>query len=373
MSTTDTDFLRRKTRPVPGDGPSVRVVDLFSGCGGLSVGMFEAARLQGRGFEASLAIDVDPIAAETYKRNVPNSHVVTERIEDLFDGLPGDRLRRGEEELREGVGAIDVLLAGPPCQGHSDLNNHTRRRDVRNLLYLRVARAAEVLKPRFVLVENVPQVVHDHEDVVGQTVTSLEKSGYATHTEIVDLSTFGVPQKRRRHLLLASTDEGLDPVTLLAEARRSRHMRTVRWAIEDLLRADRRLPIDLPTTMSPENTRRVEYLFRNRLYDLPDSQRPACHASGEHSYRSSYGRMRWDEPAQTLTTGFGSMGQGRFVHPSRRRTITPHEAARLQTFPDWFDWGDDTTRRGLSTMIGNAVPPMLTLRLGLAALTAMEA
>ena len=78
-----------------------------------------------------------------------------------------------------------------------------------------------------------------------------------------------------------------------------------------------------------------------------------------------YGRLRWDEAAQTITTGFGSIGQGRYVHPARRRTITPHEAARLQTFPDWYDFGKGTTRAALATMIGNAVPPLLMVALGL--------
>jgi DNA (cytosine-5)-methyltransferase 1 len=77
-----------------------------------------------------------------------------------------------------------------------------------------------------------------------------------------------------------------------------------------------------------------------------------------------YGRLAWDQLAQTITTGFTSMGQGRYVHPSRPRTLTPHEAARLQTFPDWFQWGESVPRTLLSTMIGNAVPPFLMLAIG---------
>ena len=108
----------------------------------------------------------------------------------------------------------------------------------------------------------------------------------------------------------------------------------------------------------------MAYLFDKRLYDLPNSRRPDCHRDGDHSYVSMYGRLHWHKPAQTITTGFGSMGQGRYVHPARRRTITPHEAARLQTFPDWFDFGDQTSPTELAKMIGNAVPPLLMLALG---------
>jgi DNA (cytosine-5)-methyltransferase 1 len=88
-----------------------------------------------------------------------------------------------------------------------------------------------------------------------------------------------------------------------------------------------------------------------------------------------YGQLKWDEPAQTITTGFGSMGQGRYVHPSRPRTLTPHEAARLQFFPDWFDFtaGGTQMRRGVwATMIGNAVPPKLTMELGRILLPQLE-
>src|SRR6185312_3602501 len=108
----------------------------------------------------------------------------------------------------------------------------------------------------------------------------------------------------------------------------------------------------------------MAFLFEHGLYDLPNNQRPECHRDGNHSYRSVYGRLRWTEPAQTITTGFGSMGQGRYVHPQRRRTLTPHEAARLQTFPDWFDFGKETRRGVLAKAIGNAVPPFLTLQIG---------
>lgn len=107
-------------------------------------------------------------------------------------------------------------------------------------------------------------------------------------------------------------------------------------------------PFFQPSKMSTANQKRLAYLIRHKLYDLPDNMRPPCHRDKQHSYRSVYGRMRWDKPAQTITTGFGIMGQGRFVHPTRSRTITPHEAARLQGFPDFFDfssaWNNCTSR-----------------------------
>jgi len=137
--------------------------------------------------------------------------------------------------------------------------------------------------------------------------------------------------------------------------------RTVRWAITDLLTLEGDDALDVPSRPSETNIKRMDYLFDNGTYDLPNPQRPKCHQD-DHSYFSMYGRLAWDKPAQTITSGFGSMGQGRYVHPSRRRTLTPHEAARLQFLPDFVSFGDTTKRRGaLATMLGNVAPPKLTM------------
>jgi DNA (cytosine-5)-methyltransferase 1 len=141
-------------------------------------------------------------------------------------------------------------------------------------------------------------------------------------------------------------------------------MRSVSWAISDLLDRVETGPFDTPAKHSATNQARIEYLFSNALYELPDDQRPDCHRLKAHSYKSVYGRLRPDEPAPTITTGFGSTGQGRFVHPTLPRTLTPHEAARVQFIPDFFDFGDE--RRGaLQDMIGNAVPPKISYLLAL--------
>jgi DNA (cytosine-5)-methyltransferase 1 len=131
-----------------------------------------------------------------------------------------------------------------------------------------------------------------------------------------------------------------------------------------LAHAVRHSVFDQTGTPSPVNRQRIEYLFAHKLFELPDAQRPDCHRLQAHSYKSVYGRLRPNEPAQTITTGFLSMGQGRYVHPSQRRTITPHEAARLQCIPDFFHFGSVSSRTALAEMIGNAVPPKLAYILG---------
>lgn len=365
VTSSDLTFLRRKTAPEPPESPraTLRVVDLFAGCGGLSVGWQEAARREGLGFSVPLAVDVDPVMVATFARNHPSATVRAVGVETLFPGRVGTRPTKRESSLKDTIGPVTVLCGGPPCQGHSDLNNHTRRIDGRNELYLRMARAAEILSPALVLIENVPAVQQDSGNVVERTSRALETLGYRVASNVVDLSLIGAPQKRRRHLMLAMSAGLGDPSSILNAMPTAKRPRSVGWAIRDLLDIDAVTTFDTPSNPTKTNQTRMDYLFQADVHDLPDPLRPPCHRDKPHSYKAVYGRMWWDRPAPTITTGFGSMGQGRYVHPKRSRTITPHEAARLQTFPDWFDW--KTARRGyLATMIGNAVPPLLTIRIG---------
>jgi DNA (cytosine-5)-methyltransferase 1 len=363
-------FLRRARQSslIKSTG-SVRAVDLFAGCGGMSIGLQEAARRAHQSLEIPLAVDLDEEVLSVYKTNLPEATTRVADVSEVFDGPIGGRLTELERRTRKAVGEIDVLLGGPPCQGHSDLNNHTRRSDPKNALYLLMARAAEVLTPAVVLVENVATVQLDKAGVVKATSEALTRAGYQVAGRVVDLRRVGVPQRRRRFLLLASKVEEIQPAAILdgiAAGVAGHPDRTVRWAIEDLIRSDSTTTYDSPSRADEKNRKRIAYLFKNQLYDLPNEERPDCHQGDDHTYVSMYGRLRWDQPAQTITTGFGSMGQGRYVHPGRRRTITPHEAARLQTFPDWFDFGEQAGRGALAKMIGNAVPPLLMVALGTA-------
>lgn len=361
----DLRFLRRKTRPeYETEERAVRVVDLFSGCGGLSLGVAEAARRLGLGTQIALAVDIDKDATSVFRLNFPNANIRSSDISTLFDGGIGAEPTHDERKLQTAAPTVDVLVSGAPCQGHSDLNNHTRRRDPRNALYLRAVRAAEVLKPSYVLLENVPAVQHDRGGVVEVATEALEGAGYAVAAKVLDFGDLGVPQSRRRHFVLACR-AGLGDSNALLEltSRCAAHLpRSVRWAIDDLRSLKGLSDFDSPSTSSSRNKERIAWLFKNGEYDLPNRLRPNCHR-GDHSYRSMYGRLKWDLPAQTITTGFGSMGQGRYVHPSQRRTLTPHEAARLQTFPDFFEFGTVSGRRAWARMIGNAVPPLVGLQL----------
>lgn len=384
MEAVDVDLAYLRGTSWPGyehGGPSVRLVDLFAGCGGLTLGVAEAARQAGMRLDIQLAVDFDADAIEVYRHNFrkldPRATCAT--VESHFDGALGAPPSVAEHAVRDQLGERPhLLVGGPPCQGHSDLNNRSRRDDARNAFYARMARAAEVLAPDVVVIENVPSVQHDRQGVVKVSRQALLEAGYGVDERIVAMHRIGVPQMRRRHVLLAIREDlGVLPGAVLASLGNGpATRRDLAWAVRDLADMDQEKlgPLDRPSTVTEVNRQRISYMTERGIYELPDSERPACHRNGGHSYRSVYGRLRWDQPAQTITSGYGSMGQGRYVHPDQPRTLTPHEAARLQFFPDWFDFtanGAVTRRTSWAAMIGNAVPPRLMSELAAAVIPAM--
>lgn len=346
-------------------GPSIAAGDLFAGCGGMSLGLREAARALGMRCNISFASEMDPVKAAVYKRNLGPAQIHVGLVETLIDGAVGAPMTQSERALLRELEPIDVLLGGPPCQGHSDLNNHTRRNDVRNGLIGRMVRFAELIQPSLLIVENVEGVRHDRRGSSARAAEQLRAMGYGVVEPTIMCTRLGVPQSRRRYVLLAAKH---DLVAAIAEFE-AIHLgeRSVGWAIEDLLDVESEATFDTAAVHATANQQRMRFLFDNDLYDLPDAERPDCHRLKPHSYRGVYGRMKWNEPAPTITTGFGSTGQGRFVHPRRIRTLTPHEAARLQTYPDFFEFGT-VGRTQLQKMIGNSVPPLAMATLGMALL-----
>jgi DNA (cytosine-5)-methyltransferase 1 len=339
--------------------PAVTVADLFCGCGGLTVGAHEAARAIGLHAVPVLAVDNNEAALTIYRTNFPEAELHFGNIQDLVDGELGDRLSSQERGLMRKYQGLDLAIGGPPCQGHSDLNNHTRRKDPKNMLYLSMARFVEVVRPRFAVIENVPGVAHDRNSVVEVTAYALRLKGYTVSTGVVRASDVGGAQIRRRHFLLASLDPEVIPDVSRIPVEFAAPSRSVLDVIADLDIEPGLGTFGTPAKHSTLNQARIDFLFARNLYDLPDVLRPDCHRLKRHSYRAVYGRMHPDRPAPTITAGFGSTGQGRFVHPLYPRTLTPHEAARVQGFPDWFRFSAETKRGALQEMIGNAVPPRL--------------
>jgi DNA (cytosine-5)-methyltransferase 1 len=357
-------WVSRKYKPEApiARGNPIRIADFFCGAGGLTLGSFEAARRVGRTIDIRAAIDCDRIAIAVYRKNFAEYLCAIGQgdINELIDGNISAPLTPKEQAVQQRCGKLDTLLSGPPCQGHSDLNNSTRRDDPRNKLYLRAVRAVEVLRPKFAFIENVPAVVHDKFKVVDEATRVLARIGYGVTSAIIDMQAFGLPQRRRRHILFAAENACISISDLIPKpcGRSGIPLGPFIAGLEDETSDSL---IHRAARITEENARRVNYLFKHRLYDLPDAVRPSCHRDKPHSYQSVYGRLRWGRPAQTITSGFGSPGQGRFIHPRRKRLITPHEAARIQGFPDFYDFEPAGGLTALRTMIGNAVPPPMMI------------
>lgn len=348
--------------------PPLRTVDLFCGAGGFALGVRQLAAEAGRSVVTEAAADIDAEALRVFASNHHTNHCLARSVTSLVDF----RLRGSGESARfvyepeivdsrlaSAVSEVDLITAGPPCQGHSNLNNRSRRDDRRNRLFLTVPAMAAAARARAAVIENVPAVVHDHGAVTRTARSLFREAGYAVDEAVIAADRLGWPQTRRRYFMVARRAGSPLALGRLAKCLAD-ETRSIWWAIGDLENQTRDDdPLDRPSQLSVRNSARVESLFDQDAFDLPLEERPVCHRDGT-TYPSVYGRMHRDRPAPTITTGFMSPGRGRFVHPTRPRTLTAREAARLQGFPDTYRFVLDPerppTRQKLAKWIGDAVP-----------------
>lgn len=361
----------------------VRIVDAFCGSGGLGLGARLALEAVGRKAEFAAIVDTDVDAVAIHRHNLGARKHITASAASLVDyhvlGVGPEATFGYAPEVVNAdlakVSSVDLFIAGPPCQGNSNLNNHTRRNDPRNDLYVTAVALAIALAAEVVVIENVPTVLNSHSDVVTTAAGLLRSVGYGVTMATLRADQLGAAQRRARHFLVAVRGRLLreDHLSTVAGYLQAPAM-PVSWSIGDLLEHEPKGIFDTAPALTPVNARRVEFLFAHDLHDLPNSERPECHRNGT-SYTAVYGRMHWDKPAQTITTGFGTPGQGRYIHPKKMRVITPHEAARIQGFPDWFDFAPrdfPLKRKHLAKWIGDAVHPMLGYVVTLSGLAALS-
>jgi DNA (cytosine-5)-methyltransferase 1 len=319
----------------------MKVIDFFCGCGGTSAG-FQAA-----GLEIAGGLDLDPSAAKTFRRNFPNAGFIEGDITDV-DPSEVDRM----------VGGGPVLFAGcAPCQPFSKQNRQKRTDDSRRPLLAEFGRFVLALRPEFVVVENVPGLQRIGDAGPFPAFRSqLQDLGYSVAAAVLKASDFGVPQTRRRLVLVAS----LKGPACLPKARGGSPP-SVRDAIGGLPRleageVDCKDPDHAAMRLSPRNLQRIRLTAEGGGRETwPHHLLAPCHR--EHQGHSdTYGRMSWDRPASGLTTRCLSYSNGRFGHPDQDRAISAREAALLQTFPANFRFEGTLGAKGIQ--IGNAVPPL---------------
>ena len=324
---------------------SYNAIDLFSGCGGMTEGLINA------GFRMIAAVEIDKYASEAYRANYDKYGVVlfeedirTLKAEKILELLKGEPLH---------------LLAGcPPCQGFSSLRRKNKKRsykDTRNSLILEYLRMVEELQPITIMLENVPGI--ENYTLFKKVFNRLKKLGYNPTYSVVNVASYGVPQRRKRLVMLGS---------LLGEVsipEGSGNIRTVRDFIGNLENVEetrdnvhRRYP-----RHSEEVMRRIRLTPHNggSRRDLPEEYTLECHRQEGIGFNDVYGRLRWDDVSSTITGGCLNPSKGRFLHPEEDRCITAREAALLQTFRRDYMFPDDIPMSNLALMIGNALPPVL--------------
>ena len=331
--------MTAKSKPV--------AVDLFSGCGGLTLGLERA------GFRVAGAVEINRLARDTYKANHAEV-VVWEDIRDV----------RGRNILRSlGLrkGELDLLAGCPPCQGFSAircLNGKGEVKDERNDLIDEFLRLVDEMRPKAVLLENVPGLWENHR--LNEFQSGLEEYGYSVKSGIRDAQFFGVPQRRRRVILMASRSG-----RQIRWARRGRRIRTVRDAIGKFPEPHSRK--DALHNIGENRTARVRKIIElvpkdgGGRSDLPSRYELQCHRK-LGGFKDVYGRMAWDKVAPTITGGCHNPSKGRFLHPEENRTITMREAAVLQGFPRRYKFPDVRSKTAVAEMIGNALPPEFVRR-----------
>lgn len=332
--------------------PVVKVVDLFCGAGGLAYGLKSA------GFDIAVGVDLDPICRHPFETNC-GGEFVEKSVADLTKGdLDG---------WFEGAD-VRVLAGCAPCQPFSTYSQSRKTPDARWELLRSFLKLSVNLQPEIVTMENVRGLAT--KPIWQEFVGSLEDASYHVAWGEVLCSDFGVPQSRKRLVLIASQFGPIEvPSTESVTA-----PQTVRDAISALppleageAHADDALHV--ACRLSPMNLKRIKASKPGGTWrDWPEDLRAACHMkdTGE-TYPSVYGRMSWDETAPTMTTQCFGYGNGRFGHPEQNRAITLREAAILQSFPASYSFIPDDARLvfdKVGMLIGNAVPPKLGAAIG---------
>lgn len=349
-------------------------IDIFSGCGGVSCGLSLA------GFKVKAAVEIERRAVETYLNYKPLSKVDVLN-EDICE-LCGEQILKAAKIKQEDI----YLLAGcPPCQNFSRQNplNKNKSDDERKKLLFEFLRIIEEIKPPFILMENVPGIKSDYNSAILNEFLERLKKDYCVNEKILNAANFGVPQARKRFVLHAVRNDiyeelksygfffGLPKETHAKNGENGLcKWKTVRDAIGDLpiisageeYKDDGNIHNHRCANLSDTNLKRIRAIRSNggSRDGLPENLVLECHKKKDDEgqvfsgHRDVYGIMNPDKPAPTITGGCLCYSKGRFGHYSQDRAMSIREAARLQTFPDDFIFGNSLSDAALQ--IGNAVP-----------------
>lgn len=326
------------------------VVDLFCGAGGMTYGFLKEK------FDIVAGIDIDPTCQYPFEKNNRAKFILKD-----ISAVKGSEI----EELYP-EDSVKILIGCAPCQPFSKYTNRKSEDDKWRLLY-DFGRLIKEIQPTVVSMENVPQLAqYKKYPVFDDFVKTLEDQYYHVSRYTVFCPNYGVPQNRTRLVLLASK---LGPIKLCRKTHSPKRYRTVADAIRKMEpiedgQASKKDPLHQASKLSDLNKLRIMKTPQGGGWkNWDDNLVLDCHKKKTgKSYGSVYGRMKWDEPAPTMTTQCNGLGNGRFGHPEQHRAISLREAALLQTFPrsyKFFNTESDFSTKAIAKHIGNAVPVKL--------------
>lgn len=351
----------------------MNAIDLFAGCGGLSLGFIKT------GVIIEKAVEFDPSIANTYKMNHPEVEVIVDDIKNIDrSGL----FKSGE---------ADIIIGGPPCQGFSMAGARIREGfmgDPRNYLFKHYFNVVKTVRPKAFVMENVKGIqtmqngeIFEEIQRIFQDSELLEGVPYHLYYRVVKAVEFGVPQKRERMIIIGTLKEGINFENVWEKTKEDIKKDipayfdkvTVQDAIGNLGRPTEDGIVVAPVPMTEyqkylaSNSDKLMNHFQTHHSDLAVGRMHRVN-NGENFavldekinsvHSGSYGRLCWNEQAPTITTRFDTPSGGRFIHPNEDRTLTPREAARIQSFPDDFVFYGNKT--SVCKQIGNAVPPKVS-------------
>ena len=351
-----------------------KIMDLFAGVGGLSYGFSKLPE-----FEIVAANEIEKDIAVAYTLNHPGVTMLTCDINSLTEETLGEALKCQQ---------IDIIVGGPPCQSYSTLGK--RQMDDRANLFMQYKRVLNILKPKAFVFENVVGILSmDKGKLFKQIQAEFEELGYTLKHKVLNAVDFGVPQQRERVILVGSRGknnfeypeathgEGLKPYVTLRQAigdlpvlkSGQSSNRYTYQPDNDFLHFVRASAQELTEHSAPKNgdhlIRIMEALKDGQCKDdLPEDIRP------KSGYGNTYAKLWWDRPSTTITRNFSCPSSSRCIHPRDSRAMSIREGARLQSFPDDYQfYGSDSMKR---LEIGNAVPPLLSMAIAKKMLKAMQ-
>jgi DNA (cytosine-5)-methyltransferase 1 len=373
-------MIKNKNKGIEINKSQYTVIDLFCGTGGFSHGFVSC----NNEFKLVYAIDIDPWATATAKANHPLAIIETNDIRKVSPEAVGKKI---------GGKVVDVIMGGPPCQGFSSLRPYRSSpiKDERNDLYMIFASFVNFFRPKVVVMENVVGLLtYDSGQILDCILNRFESIGYNVDWKILNAANYGVPQKRERFIMIASQkNKILFPTTthyfsgkVVGHKDKDRFMPvnqnnpkalTVNDAISDLpslSRGQQAFEYDREPLTSYQRDRRLgsTKLTLHNAANHNNKMIEVMKHAGKNinhipknlinsGFSSCYSRLNGNEPSTTITVKFRSPASSKCIHPTQNRTITPREAARIQSFDDSFIFKGSITQ--ICNQIGNAVPPLL--------------